>query len=317
MEGLGALGQFFWHARRAMEGTPVVDFTLLDEGGRGEWKGKMFICPEASRELFERLRPMVKRWRSQWVWAVDGSYKASDDPGVATMGRRAARHDGRTLSMALASAGDDSAYLAEFVAQLDVLAAEGCSRVMVLFDCTSPVEALNTFVRAHDRHKADYRRDELHSTWLQLLARFDVVVMIHVYSHRGAILNEWVDVLAKAALEEEQVGIPQAGPRQHVSIHFGKTVGHTTDGAAAGAWARGKGLEVMRAASRDSVWAEDEDRRPRRGRVSEEQEDVLAAVGCVRAFPCDGKRWPGLLGQRMREVRCVCGAEGEIGRAHV
>ena len=120
------------------------------------------------------------------MWAVDGSYKASDDPGAATMGRGAARHDGRTLSVALESAGDDSAYLAEFVAQLDVLAAEGCSRAMVLFDCTSPVEALNTFVRAHDRHKVDYRRDELHSTWLQLLARFDVVVLVHVYSQGGA-----------------------------------------------------------------------------------------------------------------------------------
>ena len=101
VEGLGVLGQFFWRARRALDGTPVVDYTRMNEEERGEWKGKTFICPVASKELFERLRPLIKRWRIQSVWAVDGSYKASHDPGVATMGRGAARHDGRTMSMAL------------------------------------------------------------------------------------------------------------------------------------------------------------------------------------------------------------------------
>ena len=108
----------------------------------------------------------------------------SSDPLAATTGRGAARHDGRTMSMALAPGGDDSAFLAEFVAQLDVLAAEGQSRAMILFDCTSPVEALNSFVRSHDRHKADFQRDELFSTWLQLLTRFDVVI----YGDYGACI---------------------------------------------------------------------------------------------------------------------------------
>jgi len=145
--GLGVLGQLFWNAREAMEGFPVVDGTSMGEEERKGWKGKTFVCPRATGDLWERLRPLVKRWRVQAVWAIDGSYKVSDDPLATTMGRGAARHDGHTMSMALAPGGDDSAFLAEFVAQLDVLP---CQVRLVTLRATldwpprRPLEALGT-----------------------------------------------------------------------------------------------------------------------------------------------------------------------------
>ena len=158
--------------------------------------------------LFNKVRAIAQEWRVQAVWAVDGSFKPSDDPLMPSMSRGCVRHDGVCVRRALASDGDDSAFLAEFAAQLDVLAEEGCARVMVLFDCTSPVEALGTFVRAHDRHKADYRRDDWHSAWLRALGRFDVVIMVHAHSHKGALPNEWVDVIAKEAMSAEVHPVP-------------------------------------------------------------------------------------------------------------
>ena len=65
---------------------------------------------------------------------------------------------------------------------------------------------------------------------------------------------------------------------------------------------------ILRAASHDSVWAEEGDLVPRRGRISEEAEDVVSAIGCCRWFASDPKRWPGLMGRLFQGVRCACGA---------
>mmetsp|Transcript_33394 Transcript_33394/g.71294 ORF Transcript_33394/g.71294 Transcript_33394/m.71294 type:complete len:298 (+) Transcript_33394:321-1214(+) len=110
--------------------------------------------------------------------------------------------------------------------------------------------------------------------------------------------------------------VPGMGPRDHVSLHFGKGAKRVTDGAAAGAWAKAQVLASLREASVESVWAEEGDLIPRRGRVFEDMEDMLSAIGCVRWFPSDPKRWPGVMGRMMRGVRCACGSSGGCTRWH-
>ena len=53
--------------------------------------------------------------------------------------------------------------------------------------------------------------------------------------------------------------------------------------------ARAQVCGVFAGASVDSVWASEDDTVPRKGMISDEVEDVLAAVGCARAFASDAK----------------------------
>jgi len=76
------------------------------------------------------------------------------------------------------------------------------------------------FARSHDRHKADFLLDDWYGEWVRLLDKFHVVIFMHVHSHRGAILNEWVDVLAKDAMQADETDVPKSGPREHVSMSF-------------------------------------------------------------------------------------------------
>ena len=116
----------FWKARRALANVPAVEFASMPEEERAKWRGKTFLCPRASHSLFHKVRAIAQEWRVQAVWAVNGSFKPSDDPLKPSMSRGCVRHDGVCVRRALASEGDDSAFLAEFAAQLDVLAEEGC-----------------------------------------------------------------------------------------------------------------------------------------------------------------------------------------------
>ena len=86
--------------------------------------------------------------------------------------------------------------------------------------------------------------------------------------------------------------------------------GESSAGAAAAKMARAHVRKVFVEASVDSAWASADDTVPRKGRISDEVEDVLAVVGCARAFASDAKRWPGRVGQCMRGVECVCGHAG-------
>ena len=65
--GLGVLGQFFWNAREAMGAVPVADGASMGDEERRGWKGRTFVCPRATGDLWEKLRPIVRRWRVQAV----------------------------------------------------------------------------------------------------------------------------------------------------------------------------------------------------------------------------------------------------------
>ena len=313
-EGLGVIGEMFWRAIKALAvgeigGVPVVQYAGLKEEERKTWEGKTFVCPTASQALLDRMRVAAQRWRVQAAWAVDGSFQSSNDVG-SQMARAAVRHDGQVVAGALWWAQKGSSFMAEFAAQLDVLAAEGRERILIVFDSTSPVEGMLHFARSHDRHKADFLLDDWYGEWVRLLDKFHVVIFMHVHSHRGAILNEWVDVLAKDAMQADETDVPKSGPREHVSMSFPRPGGESSAGEAAAKLARAQVCRVFAGASVDSVWAAEDDTVPRKGRISDEVEDVLAAVGCARAFASDVKRWPGRVGQCMRGVECVCGHGG-------
>ena len=163
-EGLGVIGEMFWRASEALSvgetgGVPVVQFAGMKEEERKSWKGKTFVCPTASQALLVMMRAVAQRWRVQAAWAVDGSFQASHDVG-SQMARAAVRHDGQVVAGALWWATKGSSFMAEFAAQLDVLAAEGSERILIVFDSTSPVEGMLHFARSHDRHKADFLLDD-------------------------------------------------------------------------------------------------------------------------------------------------------------
>ena len=67
--------------------------------------------------------------------------------------------------------------------------------------------------------------------------KFHVVIFMHVHSHRGAILNEWVDVLAKDAMQADETDVPKSGPREHVCLSFPRLGGESSAGPVGGSLA--------------------------------------------------------------------------------
>ena len=122
-------------------------------------KRKAFVDVSASRSTWDRAVALVEEWGLEAVWAVDGAFfgpsraHAPDKEGTAA--RAAVRHDGVVVSGEMHEGDGESAFMCEFAAQLDAVSTEECSRLLILFDCTSPVDALFAFLRTHDRQKVD------------------------------------------------------------------------------------------------------------------------------------------------------------------
>ena len=101
----------------------------------------------------------------------------------------------------------EDSYTTELAAIIDALEEEsrrGTRRVMVVFDSTSPPEAIRSWRGTHARRQmAKYLAIEL-DTLNQLLDRFDLVVFQWSKSHYGIASNEWVDILAVKTLEDKE-----------------------------------------------------------------------------------------------------------------
>ena len=169
------------------------------------------------------------------------------------------RHDGQVISGEMLPDGEgESAFLCEFAAQLDVVSEEPCRRLLVMFDCTSPVEALFAFLRTHDRQKIDKYQDSWYDTWLQRLQEFEVVVFLHVHSHEGCVVSEYVDQLAKAAVTQDYRRVFRVACRRHVSLSFKRENGGK-DGESAARAGKRLVVERLRACSVDSIFPDADD----------------------------------------------------------
>ena len=147
----------------------------------------------------------------------------------------ACRHDGAVEAGALPEGAQDN-YMAEMAAQLAVARQRGIRRVVIIFDATSPPEALRSFSRKCWRQQQRfYRRDWLDS-WLQDLQAFEAVVLMWQTSHVGAPVNEYADqqagAAAQAALEEE---LPPLHAARYASLELVEGGGLMAGGARASA----------------------------------------------------------------------------------
>ena len=86
-------------------------------------------------------------------------------------------HDGSVRRGTLPEGVRDN-YMAAMAAQLETAATTGVRRVIIVFDATSPVEALLRFMRScHKKRRRKYRCDWL-DAWARALERFEVVVFL-------------------------------------------------------------------------------------------------------------------------------------------
>ena len=156
------VAQLFARARiyLAAHGVEVVE-VMPTKGSKEERAGKTFIHAENTRWMFVRALAFQLRHSVRAVHALDGSRRMIDEKGEETewrASRAAIRHCGQVRGGRLYDANDS--YTTELVALLDAVAHETEETVMVLFDASSPPEALRSWRSNHERRKRDYYNDE-------------------------------------------------------------------------------------------------------------------------------------------------------------
>ena len=163
-------------------------------------------------DLNEYVRMQVK-YGATAFYAVDGSrdvYQPSEGVWEYVITRAYARHCGSVAGSRLHEPEGADNYLAELAAQMDVASAEAAGgRIVVVFDATSPVQAMLRFRKICDR----WRQGRFVGAWLDQLItamdRHEVVVLLWRRSHTGSPFNEWADVLASEAKGAPAVPVPR------------------------------------------------------------------------------------------------------------
>ena len=116
------------------------------------------------------------RWQARIkataVFTVDGSrariQKDPKLPAEFVISRASARNDGVIISGRLHEPEGADNYIAELAAQIDsAIASDEGSRIIIVFDATSPSLAMRKFARVCDRWKQGYYVGE----WLDTLLR--------------------------------------------------------------------------------------------------------------------------------------------------
>ena len=182
---------------------------------------------QATQELSQAVVRWWARIGAQAVFTLDGTRQEIVDPqGMSKLitAWAAVRHDGVERQGALPPGVQDN-YMAEMAAQLAVAAEEGLTRVVIVFDASSPVEALRHFLRCCWRKQQRfYRRDWLDG-WARALMKFEVVVFIWQTSHVGEPVNELADGAADRAAQAAGVGMlaesrPVLGVPRYASLEL-------------------------------------------------------------------------------------------------
>eukprot|EP00966_Prymnesium_polylepis_P146123 3375010-Prymnesium_polylepis.1 len=67
------------------------------------------------------------------------------------------------------------------------------SRIIAVFDATSPVRATLRYRRTHARRKINHFAGDMLDTLLQKAGKHEVVLLVWQRSHVGSPVNEWAD----------------------------------------------------------------------------------------------------------------------------
>ena len=247
----------------------------------------------------------------------DGSWQPRD----GTVSRAALLHSGTVVGGALATddlvGGSRNNYDGEMTHRIDVLSTLASSRLLYIFDSTSPVEAGEHFRRATTSARAKMECDEWLGSTMGFEQRQEVIVYWWSKSHRGHLPEAAADALANGFLsQEEPVPVPHL-PSRHVSAR---------------GYAKSSERELMLAAYNlfivrehfkrgDAVRASADDvdaLRPAKlnelhGLRVLRLRDDHARLMRSRAFP-SGK--PESVGAQLSATRCPCG-QGLQDRAHL
>lgn len=87
-------------------------------------------------------------------------------------------------------------------------------RIIIIFDATSPVLAMQKFRKACHRKGQGYYVGEWLEAMFRLLDRQEAVVFLWQNSHQGDPVNEWADVLAtRAGKTESYIAVPRVPPQ--------------------------------------------------------------------------------------------------------
>jgi hypothetical protein len=172
-----------------------------------------FINRAVQRHNFKERCEWQAKIKATAVYTLDGSRMIAgeeEDPEYV-IARAAARHDGVVIAGRMQEAEGADNYLAELAAQLDCAEHEDVGgRIIIIFDATSPVLAMQKFRKACHRKRQGYYVGEWLEALFRLLDRQEVVVFLWQNSHRGDPVNEWADVLATGAGEAERyIAVPR------------------------------------------------------------------------------------------------------------
>ena len=187
------------------------------------------------------------------------------------------------------------------------------SRVLLVFDATSPVKAWLKFRTRHARLRCGYKAFHMLDTLDQLVERHELVVFYWQTSHVGSPTNEWADLEADKAMGEGELTgesvlrIPRRQPRcfsvrttRPVSSVFRWSSRRAQ--AAVVAWLRG--------ASEHTAFFDPEGDVPWTGPLTEELERAGRAVRARRYTLRDaGRKWSPKVLERVQMVNCAFGCD--------
>ena len=279
-------------------------------------KGK-FVHRGAAAGMMARLVRWEAKAGAEAVYTLDasaGSVRMVGNDGkareISRCGWAAVRHDGERVAGGWSGDwGRCNNYFGELAAQIGAAraaAAAGIRRYVVVFDATSPVDALLTFIWANPRRRQRILGADWLDAWWRALQDFEVVVMLHQKSHVAEPVNDWADVEADAARTDLALDA-WPGDVSRPSYSAGCVVG-----AERGArkWCR------VRLREEAMVRLRGESRAQARGdedmalRLPTSVDELAARLLCGRCQDGDPKRYfGGVMGRWAEGLRCPFGCQ--------
>jgi hypothetical protein len=203
------------HCRRRQEPPPPPPALTEEERS---WAGGPGFNVSLTNAMMSELLELEQRQGFVFTAAAvgDGSWQPRDH----TVSRAALLHDGTVVGGALEVddlvGGSRHNYDGEAVHRIDVLATLTHSRLLYIFDSTSPVCAGEHFRRATTATRAKMECDEWLGSTMGFEQRQDAIVYWWSKSHRGHLPEAAADALANGFLGADPTGVPYL-PSRHVS----------------------------------------------------------------------------------------------------
>jgi ribonuclease HI len=285
---------------------------VIDDRLRAKRKGLHInlATARADKRTFCRVQA---QFNIDTFYAADGSRQVvgegKDKEWVNA--RACVRDDGDTCGGRMMEEEGADNYFDELAAQLDAVEQHPAGgRIAIVFDATSPIEAMKAFRKASARRRQGYLAREWLDTLLQLTAKHEVVVFIWRRSHTGSPANEWADAIVDNYAE---AGGIRAVPRRPVRF---AAVQHTMCRRGVRSWAQRTAARVIARrlgeACVESIVREDGDVHTG-DKLADDVYATVTAILSQRSCMGDEKRARGMRGRDATRIVCPFGCSGARG----